>query len=294
MTFSHVAVLLINYQRTDLTLTALAHVLGQYPDIRAVVVDNASATEAVTALQQGVQGYDSAYVTLVLSPINTGFSGGTNLGLSALQANPPQYVWLLNNDALPEPGALEAMLNAHPGPALVGSTILTEGKPPYRGGIIDWWHGSTQGHAEGPWDYVTAASLLIPWSVVQQLGPWDERYFLYVEDIEYGVRAARQGIPVISAAGSHIMHLKGQTTGGSANPVNQYYAARNRLLLFQTYASQWQMVVIVARYLGRLLFWFFKAQFKPHYRQKFIISWLAFKDWAKQTFGPCPHIFEPT
>ena len=287
------AVLLINYQRTDLTLTALAHVLGQYGGIRAVVVDNASNPDAVEALKQGLQTFDAAQVSLVLSPVNTGFSGGTNLGLQALLASPPAFIWLLNNDALPDPGALEPMLSASDGlVALVGSTILTEGKPPYRGGVIDWWRGSTRSEPNGPWDYVTAASLLMPWQVVQQLGPWDEKYFLYVEDIEYGVRAARQGIPTLSAPGSMVRHLKGQTTGGSANPVNQYYAARNRLLLFQTYASQWQMVVIVARYLSFLLKLFVKAQFKPHYRQKYHITERAFTDWAKQRFGPCPHNFD--
>jgi GT2 family glycosyltransferase len=340
-TTTTVVAITINYGRADLTHQCLQHVLTLYPQVVMIVVDNASPDGSGVGLH--AEWGHHPRVSVVLSPVNTGFSGGTNLGITAAKAYNPQFIWLLNNDAVPNAQTLPALL-AHSrtlqqANGITGSVVETEGKPLYAGGRVLWAQGKTHGvspknlapkhvapknvtaksillgqpaaasaqhfsqHSAQHMvpaqpmhvDYVTAASMLIPWSVIQALGPWDERYFLYVEDIEYCLRARQKGFSVQVAETSRVHHPKGQSTGGTANPVNRYYAARNRLLLFSTYGKGLKGLLARLSFEKTLLLTWIKSALpgkkRLAYQQTARLLRLAWWDYTRQQWGKCHHTF---
>src|SRR5262249_5864177 len=100
-----VTVVIVNYNGAHLLPACLAGLRGQdLPpgQFRTVVVDNASQDGSRELLAR-----DHPWVEVVASPTNTGFAGGNNLALRSVDT---EYAVLLNNDAVPEPGWLRALL----------------------------------------------------------------------------------------------------------------------------------------------------------------------------------------
>ncbi|WP_258726389.1 glycosyltransferase family 2 protein [Cellulomonas sp. NS3] len=100
-----VTVVTVTYNGVDLVLDCLDGLAGQHLDgVRAevVVVDNASADGTADAVARA-----HPEVRLVRSAVNTGFAGGNNLVLDDVRS---PYVVLLNNDAVPEPGFVAALV----------------------------------------------------------------------------------------------------------------------------------------------------------------------------------------
>ena len=100
-------VVIVNYNGAHLLPACLAGLRAQDlppEEFRTVVVDNASVDGSLELLAR-----DYPWVEVIASPTNTGFAGGNNLALRRLGT---EYAVLLNNDAIPEPGWLRAMLAA--------------------------------------------------------------------------------------------------------------------------------------------------------------------------------------
>src|SRR5262245_35074866 len=122
----NVLIALINYKTPALTLRALRaalEALEPLPGSRVCLIDNGSGDSSVEEL-----GAARDRVELIASPSNLGFAGGVNLALRpALRgANPPRYLYLLNSDALPAPGAIAELvhfLDANPSAGIAGSFI---------------------------------------------------------------------------------------------------------------------------------------------------------------------------
>jgi GT2 family glycosyltransferase len=112
MTEPRVTVVIVNYNGAHLLPACLAGVRAQdlpAEQFRTVVVDNASTDGSLELLAK-----DFPWVEVIASSMNTGFAGGNNLALREVAT---EYAVLLNNDAVPEPGwlsALVATLDADP------------------------------------------------------------------------------------------------------------------------------------------------------------------------------------
>ena len=126
-----VVAVVVTYNRRDLLIEALTAVLGQtrVPDA-VIVVDNASTDDTAEIVRSRFPA-----VRLATVRRNTGGAGGFAYGLALALADAADLVWLMDDDTVPEPGALQAMLGAralHPGgpPALVASRVVwTDGRP---------------------------------------------------------------------------------------------------------------------------------------------------------------------
>lgn len=135
----HVAVVVVSYNTRDLLRGCLASVIASQHElapsyqVSAIVVDNASHDGSAAMVRA-----EFPTVRLVASEQNLGFTGGNNLALSLLgfpvegepEAHPcpptPEYVLLLNADAVLQPGALRAMLACHaatPGAGICGAHL---------------------------------------------------------------------------------------------------------------------------------------------------------------------------
>ena len=211
-----------------------AHLDPPVPKPLSVAVVPAGAAEAPD------DGRDlRRLLTIVRSDENRGFSGGNNLGirLAAARAN-WGYLWLLNNDTVVPPDALDALVRTaegDPGLGLVGSRLL-DMTPPHAvqalGGRIQPLTGASRhlrDERELPTlNYIVGASMLISRACLERVSPLDEDFFLYAEDSDYSLRVRRKGLRIGVALDSRVYHTEG---GTSAGPAQDYYGIRNSLYL---------------------------------------------------------------
>lgn len=215
-----------------------------YSRLRTVLIDNGSGDGSGARLKQ-----EFPEVIHLRSDVNLGFAGGCNLGIRAALAGGADYVCLLNNDTLVEPGFLEPLIEraeATPGAGIFGGKIFYA-EPPDRlwfaGGRIDRRRGLTAHRGQGlpdapgfdrpgPVDYITGCLLLAPASLYERLGLLDERYFMYAEEVDFSLRARRAGLVSYYEPRSVIYHRISRSMGGACRPLYFYYQARN---LLETY-----------------------------------------------------------
>jgi GT2 family glycosyltransferase len=179
---------------------------------------------------------------------NAGYAGGNNAGIRyVLEKGDGPFIWILNNDTVIEKDALAALvknaaLDAAVG--MIGSKLLSYADPNVLqaagGGRIFPALGNTKLVANnqednGRWDepleldYICGASLFVRRAVIEEIGLMDERYFLYWEDADWGMRAKRKGYKLLYCPESRVWHKEGGTSGG-ISPLTDYYWTRNGLL----------------------------------------------------------------
>jgi hypothetical protein len=198
---------------------------------------------------------------LIQTGANLGFAGGNNVGLRyALAREDFDYVWLLNNDTVVEPQALEAMLTrmeSDPSVGICGSTLLrynTPAKVQVRGGgyYCKWlglpWHLGQLGcddetvdvkRVERWMNYVVGASMLVSRRFLDDVGLLAEDYFLFFEETDW-VQRAKGRYSLAYANNSKVFHKVGKSVGTSSNPrekslICDYYSIRNRLMFTRRY-----------------------------------------------------------
>lgn len=165
---------------------------------------------------------------------NLGYAGGLNAWLSELeQALGWKGIWLLNPDTIPAVDALAELVRhaeAH-NKGMVGSSLFDTARPTEircRGGL-NWQKFKARAVAIGLGDSVetacdpssieaaldspSGASMYVTRSCLQRIGNMDETYFLFFEDLDWGIRAKSQGLGY--AARSLVGHKRGTTTGSA-------------------------------------------------------------------------------
>ena len=245
---ARVTVVVLTWDDRDLTLRCLGS-LGAltYPDVSVVLVDNGSrdgTVEAVAAAHPDVE--------LVALPENRGFAGGVNAGVEAALRGGAEHVFLLNNDATVEPGALEPLVGAAAA-ASVGaacSQILHEGSETiwYAGAEYDPRRGHQGRHtgygrpalppdtAPYPTGRACGGAMLVPRAALDRVGFLDDALFAYAEDVDWSVRAQRAGLSILVVPASVVHHRVSAASGGASSPTSVYYALRNGLVVAERYA----------------------------------------------------------
>lgn len=237
-----VLTVLLNYRTADMTLQALEVAVRETADIAGAitVVDNDSRDGSYEKIRDTVaeRGWDR--VRVVASGHNGGFGAGNNIAirLGLPDGSTPDFIYLLNSDAFPEPGSVRVLLD----------TMLSSPQLGFAGGYTFGQDGvyhctafrfpTIQSEFEsaactGPIsrllrryvvaipepeqsmdvDWLAGASLLIRRQALDEIGLFDERYFLYFEETDLCLRARRAGWTARYVKESRIMHIGSVSTG---------------------------------------------------------------------------------
>lgn len=200
---AEVSVIVLAFRRVDVLdrcLRALARHETRH-DFEVVVVANGASIPVRTFLDQEVEGG-----VLVRARVNLGFAGGCNHGVAASRG---RYVVLVNDDAVVEPGWLDALVDAadrRPRAAVVGSLVLFPDRTVQdAGGRIDEEHmpavvgrGSAESSAVATTprkvDYVSGCAVLVRREAWDAVGGMDERFYpAYFEDVDLCLRLRHAG-----------------------------------------------------------------------------------------------------
>ena len=242
-----------------------------YPNFFTIVVDNASADG--TAPTVAVQFPE---VTLVVNPENTGFTGGNQTGVRVAIQQDADFLFLLNPDTTVEPALLEKLLatwQATPGLGAIGPVMLYYDQPETiwsAGGSMDG-RGQVAQRRQGeplpksldfePCDYVSGCGLLFSRGVFEQVGFFDERFFLYYEESDLCRRIRDAGYVVGTALSARLWHKVSRSTGKDS-PLTLYYMRRNQLLYLKKHGTRAGLLAALADSLRLWAVWTVKRN--PH------------------------------
>lgn len=207
----------------------------------------------------------------VLIDRNLGYGGGNNVGIAMAMNDGADAIWILNNDARPDPHALDevvAMAATRANVGMVGATILlddgSDRVQSVGGGRYRWIlgrsrlilrgaaRGSVGGAALPEPDYIDGAALLLTRPMIQDVGGFEEGFHLYCEEVDLAERARRRGWTLAVARSAIVHHEFGATAGSnlaarSRTQRSYFYASRAAIMLARRHRRHWLPTVALAR-----------------------------------------------
>jgi GT2 family glycosyltransferase len=192
---------------------------------------------------------------------NLGYSGGINAWLESLAFGSTwEGCWILNPDAVAAPGSLSALVREARDQdfGMVGSRLLCKVATPGEGIVGLRWqrvlartvsvvlrrNSAESRMGRQRMTAASGASVYVTRPCLEQIAPFDERYFLYFEDLDWGVTAQRAGYLVGFAHDSIVIHAGGGSTGARSvgyggSRLAVYLQFRNRLLFVSSHYPRW-------------------------------------------------------
>jgi N-acetylglucosaminyl-diphospho-decaprenol L-rhamnosyltransferase len=241
-------IVIVNYRSADLTIDCLRSLqpeLAGIPGARVVVTDNLSPDDSVSRLIRAVEdNHWESWVTIQPLPRNGGFAYGNNAAIRAALAGAekPDYVLLLNPDTLIRSGAITELIrfmDEHPAVGIAGSRLEDPDGTPQTSSFRfhsiagEFERGIRMGFVTrlladrmtappvqletGPCDWVAGASMIVRQQVFETAGLMDEQYFMYFEEVDFCLAAARAGWPCWYVRQSRVVHLVGAVSQMSDN-----------------------------------------------------------------------------
>jgi len=272
-----VVALVLNWNNLADTLECVDSVRGSnYSNLAVWVVDNDSREDPSAVLYERHPD-----LRVLRNPRNLGYGGGNNSGLRCAIDEGAAYVLLLNNDVVVAPDCVRRLVDATEADCRIGMAtprVFYYDRPSevyWDGGVIDWECGDVPHDSRGlpveggivRSEWLNGCSLLVRVAAIQDIGLLDERYFLYFEDADWSVRAARQGwinAVVLQAQAWHKVH---RSTGGFMNPAVRFYYVRNRYLFVAAHRPSRGRFLWKLRYIWRMCWEYVRLRHEPESRQ---------------------------
>jgi rhamnopyranosyl-N-acetylglucosaminyl-diphospho-decaprenol beta-1,3/1,4-galactofuranosyltransferase len=216
------------------------------PPDALIIVDNASPDGVIRAAKMSAVTVPLGVVRL---PRNTGIAGGFGVGVASAVAEDADWVWLLDDDTVPDPDCLAVLLRAaaaHPGASVVAPRVvdvrgIVQG---HHRGYYRWRHTfpvSVGRYHEDlvPVGYVSYAGILVRGSAARQTGGPDQRWFLMADDLEWSLRLGEIG-PLYLCPNARIVHDDGHV----GRPPGLMAAIRNHFAISPNAASHvWHYIL---------------------------------------------------
>ena len=205
---------------------------------------------------------------------NIGFARGNNIGISRALQKGADYVLLLNDDTVVSPDFLGILVNEaenEPLAGMLGPEVLyfaDRDRVSFSGAkfdpacaIFSFPRSEEFSHASAALtpvesDYVTGCALLVKKKLIDKAGLLDERFFLYWEDADWGLRASSAGFKSLVVPASKIWHKISVSMGGMDSPLKAYYKTRGHLLFAELHAphARGKVLLKIARDIAWLVF----------------------------------------
>ena len=219
---------------------------------RTIVIDNASGDDSVAWLTR-----EYPEVDVVRLARNTGFAGAANRGIAAAGT---EAVALLNSDVELEPDWLAltlAALEADPGRAAVAGKLVSLADPSViddagdtlrRDGVCEQ-RGRLRrddGRFDEPGEIFSAcaAAAVLRTAAVRAAGGFDERFFLYLEDVDLGLRLRLAGWRCWYEPRAVAHHAGGGSADHSARSIGAWVQRNTLLMVLRAFPLRWAPLVL--------------------------------------------------
>jgi GT2 family glycosyltransferase len=240
VTSAEAVAVVVNWNGREFVLEAVESLLRQdFSSLEVVVVDNASTDGSDACIEERFP----SRVRLLRNDRNLGWGAANN---TAIRASSAPYVILLNSDARAEPAFARELIAAAEADARVGmvaAKVLDHERP----GVIDtvghglYPDGLNRGRGRleedrGQYDaerealFPSGAAALYRRSMLEEIGPFDESFFLYGDDAELGLRARLAGWRCALAPRAIAYH-RYSASAGAYSSLKAFQVERNRVWL---------------------------------------------------------------
>ena len=249
-----VSIITINYNQAEVTRQFLDSCRSlTYPNYEIIVVDNASVPALDTVVD--LPGY--SHLRLIRTERNLGFTGGNNVGIAAARGD---YFFIVNNDTELTPTLLDELLWPFSTNDRIGVTcpkiryfdtptiVQYAGYNPmnmYTGTATPVGLNQPDGsHYDQPGitHFAHGCAMLVSRVVVDKVGRFADRFFLYYEELDWSQRIKDAGFLIYYQPSATILH-KDSASVGQLSPLKTYYLTRNRILFMRRHCSPFQLSV---------------------------------------------------
>ncbi|ARK10162.1 glycosyltransferase family 2 protein [Fibrivirga algicola] len=246
--FPLISLVTINYNQAEMTRLFLESARKlTYPAFEIIVVDNAS----IPALSTQVDLAQYPFVRLVRSEQNLGFTGGNNLGIEAAKGD---YFFIVNNDTELEANLLTELIKPFLQDPRVGVVCPkirffdTPNLVQFAGyGPMNMFTGTAHlvgfNQPDGPQfdqpgtsPFAHGCAMLVSRTVVNRVGRFADRFFLYYEELDWSQRIRTAGFSIQYQPTATIWHKESASVGREST-IRTYYMTRNRILFIRRHGS---------------------------------------------------------
>lgn len=305
MYYPLVFIIILNYNGKNDTLEALASLQKlTYPKFKILVVDNGSKDSSVQAFKKYFPK-----IQILENSQNLGFAEGNNRGLKLALKKGADFVLLLNNDTIADPNFLTILMKnaikrtkfsifgpqmryfsdrnrlwcggGKLSPVLAAVKMIDKGKLAKNACFKRWQEVN----------FISGACLLVSRQVFEKIGFLDPDYFLYWEEADFEIRASKAGFKMMYVPDAVIWHKVSKTSGGSLEPLHQYYFFRNNLLFIKKNLPWYFWPSAFGFFFARILIveiiWGFIQKLKGNNKRLKNLKYIrkAISDFRSQKFG---------
>ncbi len=274
-----VVIVTVNYNTEKDTLDLIESINKIRKDdflIEVVVVDNGSKDKFALPKE-----YEKD-ILLIKSEINKGFSGGYNIGIKKALEKKADYVLIVNNDTIMDPLMVKNLLKVLESDAKIGAVTpkiyFAKGHEFhkdrytkeelgrvfwYAGGYMDWKnvqsiHRGVDEVDNGQYDktektdFASGCCILFKREVLDKVGLFDDKYFLYYEDADLNERIKKAGYKIYYVPPAVLVHVNASSSGGAGSLLQDYFITRNQMLFGMKYAPLRAKIALIRQSLKLL------------------------------------------
>ncbi|MFB9136405.1 glycosyltransferase family 2 protein [Vibrio olivae] len=226
-----------------------------YKNFRLLLIHN--ATDDKSCMEEIYFEYKEKYEThIIFNEFNLGYAGGNNAGYKyLLEKKLMGNILILNPDITVRPNTIECLVRALNTSSSIGAAMIRtmndNGDKLYDAirlnGFYQKYISCNEEICET--DYVAGSCFIIERELVDQIGLFDERYFMYWEEVDLSIRIILNGKKLVSTTKSHIFR-KSNSSDRSANAI--YFSARNSKILHAKFKDRFSFRYLLF-YLGSSL-----------------------------------------
>lgn len=238
------AAVVVTYNRKDLLQQNIRALFAQTdPDFTVLVIDNASNDGTGEWLME--EYADTPRLKYYNTGKNLGGAGGFQYGIRRAMDEGFEYLWLMDDDTIPEPDAYEKLLECDEALGgnygfLSGTALWKDGSPckmNKQKAIRDWYEDSAYlRYGLLRCYHATFVSFFLPAQIVRQIGLPVKEFFIWGDDVEYSNRIAKR-FPCYVAGASRVLHSTADNCGSdlsrdAESRIDRYrYAYRNEAFI---------------------------------------------------------------
>jgi len=234
-------IVILNTNRRDDTLACLDSLSrSTYGNFKIIVLDNKSTDGSVESIRSSFP--DMQIINLTE---NLGYAGNNNVGIEEAIKRGADWVLVLNEDTILDPGCLAELVKvgeSDPKIGIVGPMVYHHNEPGViqsAGGVLGkYWQSQHLGQNEldhGQFqlphrvEWISGCAIMVRKTAIEQAGMLDASFFIYWEETEWCIRIARSGWQIVHVPQAKIWH-KGVQRDYQPKPSFTYYGTRNHLL----------------------------------------------------------------
>jgi GT2 family glycosyltransferase len=223
-----------------------------YPNYEIIIVKNGDRSDLTLSAMQEIA---DRVATIIDLPENVGYACANNHGIQQAISTGADCILLMNDDTTVSPHFLSILVESSeklPDVGMLGPAIYYFDEPNkiwFAGAKFDMQICSVasrefdeihQRKDYGPIesDYITGCALMVKKEVVEKIGHLNERFFLYWEDVDWGLRAMKAGFKNVVVPRAQIWHKISVSAGGPDSPLKAYHKTRSHLLMAELHTPQ--------------------------------------------------------